>query len=168
MVHPSARGRTLAAHAARGRASPAAVLLSLPVAVLLAAQLQMHAAAAIGGRAQLKEGTELVTEEAAGSLCGHTVDQGAVRGGDDFSCEASAASLGDCVAACCASARCRSFSFNEPWGLNASYMGCVKGKNCCCLKDGAPPLEPNTWPCPRRRTSLPAHFRARSAVAPAG
>lgn len=26
-------------------------------------------------------------------------------------------------------------------------MGCVHGKNCCCLKSGTPPpLEPNSWP----------------------
>jgi hypothetical protein len=68
---------------------------------------------------------------------------------DDYLCEPVPApgdnTASGCAAMCCADAQCKSFSFNAPWALNVSYMGCVHGKGCCCLKSSVPPLEPNSW-----------------------
>ena len=95
---------------------------------------------------------KLKTDDRA-AACNVTVDStdrrhGPVRAGDDFACLAgsSAATLDACVSACCASSRCKSFSYNAPWALPQPYMtSCVSGKNCCCLKDAVPPLEANKW-----------------------
>lgn len=83
--------------------------------------------------------------------CNFTVDshdpvKGPVRAGDDTKCSPIADdTVGGCAAACCAQGGCLSFSFNFGWNLGP-YMDCVAGKNCCCLKDGVPPLEPNRFP----------------------
>jgi hypothetical protein len=51
-----------------------------------------------------------------------------------------------CISACCTTPGCVAFSWNSPWTLNDTYMDCVKGKDCCCLKNAQPLLEPNKWP----------------------
>jgi hypothetical protein len=79
------------------------------------------------------------------TTCNHTIDVGAVRAGMDYKCSSDNETLGGCVAACCASDECHSFSFNDPWNMTG-WNGCVQGLTCCCLKSGVPPLEPNTWP----------------------
>ena len=92
--------------------------------------------------------TQLLHSTAPPPTCTTKIDTTAVRAGDDYQCTPlpSPNTLATCRAACCASSRCVSFSFNEPWSLNVSYMGCVSGENCCCLKSSVPPLEPNKWP----------------------
>eukprot|EP00040_Diaphanoeca_grandis_P044810 m.13662 g.13662 ORF g.13662 m.13662 type:complete len:495 (+) comp9802_c0_seq1:147-1631(+) len=89
----------------------------------------------------------MCTPSFAKKVCSNTVDPGPqVRAGDDYMCT-SIATQTECIAACCADApHCRSWSYNVPWALNGSYMGCEHGKNCCCLKDAVPPLENSTWP----------------------
>lgn len=88
--------------------------------------------------------------------CNYSIDNptdarhGHVRAGADFAClEMSAnATVDSCAAACCSAAghRCKAFSYNAPWTLPKPYMaGCTLGRNCCCLKDAAPPPEPNKW-----------------------
>eukprot|EP00911_Craspedida_sp_UC1_P002430 UC1_evm4s1810 len=106
--------------------------------------------------------TAATTYAAAGDMatdpsCSSTIDskdpvRGPVRAGDDIRCIDMPPghkndTLEVCIAACCAEpgGACKSFSFNAPWTLNVSYMGCVTGQNCCCLKSGVPPLEPNKW-----------------------
>ncbi len=76
------------------------------------------------------------------------IDKTLVRAGDDYSClQQDSGGLAGCVAACCADEQCLSFSWNAPWGLPDPYMGgCVYGKDCCCLKNAVPPLEPSKWP----------------------
>ena len=90
----------------------------------------------------------------AGPTCRHALDNphdprhAPVRAGDDFQCLSMPdGDVEGCAAACCAAAggRCRSFSWNAPWALSASYMGCEPGKNCCCLKSDVAPLGPNHW-----------------------
>ena len=74
---------------------------------------------------------------------------GPVRAGDDLHCTPLADAndtLGGCAAVCCDEPLCQSFSWNAPWTLPPpAYMGCVAGRNCCCLKGALPPLEPNKW-----------------------
>ena len=91
--------------------------------------------------------TTAATAAASPTTCATTIDATAIRAGDDFQCTPLGApnTLDTCRAACCASSTCASFSFNEPWSLNATYMGCVHGQNCCCLKSSVPPLEPNKF-----------------------
>ena len=75
--------------------------------------------------------------------------KGPVRAGDDYACAPvtppGTNTVQGCAALCCGDDRCQSFSFNAPWTLNVSYMGCVHGQGCCCLKSAVPPLEPNSW-----------------------
>jgi hypothetical protein len=91
---------------------------------------------------------------ALGGTCHTTIDsadpvKGPVRAGDDYSCAPVATptknTVDGCAALCCGDSRCKSFSFNAPWALNVSYMECVNGVNCCCLKSAVAPLEPNSW-----------------------
>ena len=74
------------------------------------------------------------------------IDKTLVRAGNDYSCVQQDSGLVGCVAACCADDQCLAFSWNAPWGLPDPYMGgCVYGKDCCCLKNVVPPLEPSKW-----------------------
>jgi hypothetical protein len=102
-------------------------------------------------------------------VCNYTVDshdpvKGPVRAGDDTKCSPIADdTVGGCATACCAQGGgCLSFSFNVGWNLGP-YMDCVAGKNCCCLKNGVPPLEPNRFPLNiTSGTVSPAPFRCTS------
>lgn len=93
----------------------------------------------------------LVVLATAGTNCTHTIDshdpvKGPVRAGDDFHCGLlNDDTLDGCIAHCCETAGCVSYSWNAPWTIGP-YMECVAGRNCCCLKDRVPPLEPNKWP----------------------
>ncbi len=55
--------------------------------------------------------------------------------------------LPTCVALCCATSGCASFSFNSPQPEATCVGGscCVKGGVCCMLKSGVPPLSPNPY-----------------------
>ena len=89
------------------------------------------------------------------SSCNVSIDSvdpraGPVRAGADIRCAPLAPTndtLDGCARACCDEPGCASFSWNAPWVLPPpAYMGCESGRNCCCLKSAAPPLEPNKWP----------------------
>eukprot|EP00051_Salpingoeca_urceolata_P007620 m.99073 g.99073 ORF g.99073 m.99073 type:complete len:507 (+) comp15314_c0_seq1:60-1580(+) len=79
----------------------------------------------------------------------HDPVHGPIRSGPDIACHPlpdGPDNLQVCIDSCCGLEQCRAFSFNSPWVLNVSYLGCRHGLDCCCLKRSAPTLGPNTYP----------------------
>lgn len=94
----------------------------------------------------------VVVSSSSSPTCNISIDstdprKGLVRAGDDITCINGVVSAQACGEACCNhnGSACLSFSFNDPWTLKQSYLGCINGSPCCCLKSSVPALEPNHW-----------------------
>jgi hypothetical protein len=103
--------------------------------------------------------------EAAGGACNATLDPASFeRDGGDFVALPGVPgvndTLEDCIAACCASAGCRSFSYNNPQPMPVCLPKegpcCAQGGVCCMLKSTRPPLTNNTFGPAVRTGTLPA------------
>ena len=120
-------------------------------------------------------------------VCSTSIDDPAlIRWGSDFAAVPlpAGANVADCIALCCATPRCQSFSFNEPPqprgpaagagsapapnAPNAPNATCTPDNlvPCCHMKEAVPPLIPNPYPA-TCQTGVLANYTPRGCAPPA-
>jgi hypothetical protein len=111
-------------------------------------------------------------------VCSTSIDDPAlIRWGSDFAAVPlpASANIADCIALCCATAGCQSFSFNVPPQPRSSAPPAPPAPNatctpdnlvpCCHLKDAVPPLIANPYPT-TCQTGVLANYTPRAGCAP--